>query len=150
MTDSVTSNGLTTFIERLGGKHFRYGLKVSSDPSAHHPLELPHCRLKHITCSALPPAGVRVLQQFGSFYWQAAPKPSCAACGLLKRWSYLELLDHEHHPASDSSRITTWETVPVRMMPWVRRYRRGYKNVISKGVELNKQGTRVELMMETR
>ena len=32
----------------------------------------------------------------------------------------------------------------------MRRYRRGYKNVIAKGVELNKQGTRVELMMETR
>ena len=30
------------------------------------------------------------------------------------------------------------------------RYRRGYKNVISKGVELNRQGTSCELMMETR
>ena len=30
------------------------------------------------------------------------------------------------------------------------RYRRGYKNVISKGVDLNKQGTSCELMMETR
>ena len=30
------------------------------------------------------------------------------------------------------------------------RYRRGYKNVIGKGVDLNKQGVRTELMMETR
>ena len=30
------------------------------------------------------------------------------------------------------------------------RYRRGYKNIISKGVELNQQGTSCELMMETR
>jgi hypothetical protein len=30
------------------------------------------------------------------------------------------------------------------------RYRRGYKNVIDKGIELNKQGVRTELMMETR
>jgi phosphomannomutase len=30
------------------------------------------------------------------------------------------------------------------------RYRRGYKNVIGKGIELNKQGVRTELMMETR
>ena len=29
------------------------------------------------------------------------------------------------------------------------RYRRGYKNVISKGVELNKKGVQTELMMET-
>lgn len=30
------------------------------------------------------------------------------------------------------------------------RYRRGYKNVIDKGIELNAQGVRTELMMETR
>ena len=30
------------------------------------------------------------------------------------------------------------------------RYRRGYKNVIGKGVELNEQGVPTELMMETR
>lgn len=30
------------------------------------------------------------------------------------------------------------------------RYRRGYKNVIGKGVELNKQGVDCQLMMETR
>ena len=30
------------------------------------------------------------------------------------------------------------------------RYRRGYKNVIGKGVELNEQGTDCQLMMETR
>ena len=30
------------------------------------------------------------------------------------------------------------------------RYRRGYKNVIGKGVELNGQGVPTELMMETR
>jgi phosphomannomutase len=30
------------------------------------------------------------------------------------------------------------------------RYKRGYKNVISKGVELNGQGVQTELMMETR
>ena len=30
------------------------------------------------------------------------------------------------------------------------RYKRGYKNVIGKGVELNGQGTQTELMMETR
>lgn len=30
------------------------------------------------------------------------------------------------------------------------RYRRGYKNVIGKGIELNEQGVPTELMMETR
>ena len=30
------------------------------------------------------------------------------------------------------------------------RYRRGYKNVIGKGVKLNEQGVPTELMMETR
>ena len=30
------------------------------------------------------------------------------------------------------------------------RYKRGYKNVIGKGVELNGQGVQTELMMETR
>ena len=30
------------------------------------------------------------------------------------------------------------------------RYRRGYKNVIGKGVELNEEGVPTELMMETR
>ena len=30
------------------------------------------------------------------------------------------------------------------------RYRRGYKNVINKGIELNKDGTDCQLMMETR
>ena len=30
------------------------------------------------------------------------------------------------------------------------RFRRGYKNVINKGIELNKQGTDCQLMMETR
>ena len=30
------------------------------------------------------------------------------------------------------------------------RYKRGYKNVIGKGVELNGQGAQTELMMETR
>lgn len=30
------------------------------------------------------------------------------------------------------------------------RYKRGYKNVIGKGVELNEQGIQTELMMETR
>ena len=30
------------------------------------------------------------------------------------------------------------------------RYRRGYKNIITKGMELNKQGVQTELMMETR
>ncbi len=30
-----------------------------------------------------------------------------------------------------------------------RRYKRGYKNVISKGMELNSQGVQCELMMET-
>lgn len=30
------------------------------------------------------------------------------------------------------------------------RFKRGYKNVIGKGVELNKQGVNCQLMMETR
>ncbi len=30
------------------------------------------------------------------------------------------------------------------------RYRRGYKNVINKGIELNKEGIDCQLMMETR
>lgn len=30
------------------------------------------------------------------------------------------------------------------------RYRRGYKNVINKGIELNKEGVDCQLMMETR
>ena len=30
------------------------------------------------------------------------------------------------------------------------RYKRGYKNVISKGIELNEQGEETNLMMETR
>lgn len=30
------------------------------------------------------------------------------------------------------------------------RYRRGYKNVINKGIELNSNGTDCQLMMETR
>ena len=30
------------------------------------------------------------------------------------------------------------------------RYKRGYKNVINQGVELNEQGVQTELMMETR
>ena len=30
------------------------------------------------------------------------------------------------------------------------RYKRGYKNVISKGIELNEQGEETHLMMETR
>ena len=33
--------------------------------------------------------------------------------------------------------------------PAARRYKRGYKNVINKGIELNDAGERCELMMET-
>jgi len=33
---------------------------------------------------------------------------------------------------------------------WCCRWKRGYKNVIGKGIELNKAGTDTPLMMETR
>jgi hypothetical protein len=51
---------------------------------------------------------------------------------------------HEHMNATRPSNALAGDDVRV-----LRRYMRGYKNVINKGIELNESGEACELMMET-
>jgi hypothetical protein len=89
VTDSVTSDGLTTFIEGLGGKHLRWAA-----------------------------AGGRLL---------ALPAVAAAAAVRLER-ACLPL---------------------TACLLTARSFKRGYKNVIDKGIELGRAGQDCQLMMET-
>lgn len=118
VTDSCTSNGVATFIQQLGGKHYRWGQLRG------------RCWVGEEGDNGMPASGEAV---FASWHRPIllfrTPLPGTMPIFLLFRCLA--------HP-KPKPKYLFW-----------RRYKKGYKNIINKGIELNEAGVPCPLMMET-
>jgi hypothetical protein len=144
VTDSCTSNGLATFVQQLGGKHFRWGRLrrqragwaewgIVGPAGATHPYCLPAS-----ACVSLLSGCVCLLL------------PSHPAVPYPTAWHNTAMPGHTYFPTfplpgTSLPHIQTDICLPLCCC----RYKKGYKNIINKGIELNEAGVPCPLMMET-